>query len=58
MNSLLAAGQLSPAAKTAIINYVASTNFPYTTPTYTQMRDRVRAVVHMVVSSPDCVIQK
>ncbi len=58
MNTLLAAGRLSPAAKTAIVNYVASTNFPYTTPTYTQMRDRVRAVVHMVVSSPDYMIQK
>ena len=58
MNSLLAAGQLSPNARSAIINYVASTNYPYTTPTYTQMRDRVRAVVHMVVSSPDYMIQK
>ncbi len=58
ISSLLAAGQLSPNARSAIINYVASTNFPYTTPTYTQMRDRVRAVVHLVVSSPDYIIQK
>jgi len=60
LNSLLLAGQLSANARTTIINYVAnSTNFPYgTPPTYTQMRDRVRAVVHMLLSSPDFTIQK
>jgi hypothetical protein len=61
LNSLLLAGQLSAGARTAIINYVAnSTNFPYTTPTptYTQMRDRVRAVVHLLICSPDFTIQK
>jgi uncharacterized protein (DUF1800 family) len=33
---------------------------PYTTasPTATQMRDRVRAVVHLIVTSPEYVIQK
>ncbi|HZV36950.1 MAG TPA: DUF1800 family protein, partial [Verrucomicrobiae bacterium] len=58
LNTVLAAGQLSAAAQSAIVSYVASTNFPYTTPTYTQMRDRVRAVVHQIVNSPDYVIQK
>ena len=60
LNTLLAAGQLSAAAQTNIINYVANTtNFPYSTPpTQTQMRDRVRAVVHLIVSSPDYIIQK
>jgi hypothetical protein len=59
LNSLLCAGQLSANAKTAIVNYVANTsNFPYTTPTNTQMRDRVRAVVHLIVVSPDFTIQK
>jgi uncharacterized protein (DUF1800 family) len=59
LSSLLAAGQVSATAQADIVNYVASTNFPYSTPpTYTQMRDRVRAVVHMVASSPDYVIQK
>ena len=29
-----------------------------TPPTQTQMRDRVRAVVHLIVSSPDYIIQK
>ncbi len=59
LNSLLAAGQLSSAAQSAIVSYVASTNFGYSNPpTYTQMRDRVRAVVHLIVSSPDYIIQK
>ena len=59
LNSLLCAGQLPAAARTVIINYVANnTNFPYTTPTYSQMRDRVRAVVHLLIDSPDFTIQK
>jgi len=59
LNSLLIGGQLSPSARSAIINYVANTtNFPYTTPSYTQMRDRVRAVVHLLVTSPDFTIQR
>jgi hypothetical protein len=61
LNTLLVAGQLSAAAQTNIISYVANpNNFPYTTPvpTQTQMRDRVRAVVHLIASSPDYIIQK
>jgi hypothetical protein len=59
LSTVLCAGQLSPAAKTVIVNYVANTSrFPYTTPTHTQMRDRVRAVVHLIVSSPEFLIQK
>ncbi len=61
LNTLLLAGQLSAAAKTNIVNYVTNTvNFPYTTPvpTATQMRDRVRAVVHLIICSPDFTIQK
>jgi len=56
----LLAGQLSAAAKTNIINYVTNTvNFPYSTPpTQTQMRDRVRAVVHLITCSPDFTIQR
>jgi len=50
---------LSTRAKTNIIGYVASTNFSYSTPpTATQMRDRVRAVVHLIINSPDYTIQK
>jgi len=59
LNTRLLAGQLSPAARTYIVNYVAGTNFPYSSPpTATQMRDRVRAVVHLLASSPDYIIQK
>jgi uncharacterized protein (DUF1800 family) len=58
LDTLLAAGQLSSVAQTDIINFV-TTNLPYgTPPTQTQMRDRVRAVVHLIVSSPDYIIQK
>ena len=60
LNSLLCAGQLSATSKTTIVNFVANTsNFAYSTPpTYTQMRDRVRAVVHLILVSPDHIIQK
>ncbi|MEI7808023.1 MAG: hypothetical protein WCJ07_06015 [Verrucomicrobiota bacterium] len=60
LNSLLCAGQLSSASKTYIVNYVGNTgNFAYSAPpTYTQMRDRVRAVVHLILVSPDYIIQK
>ncbi len=59
LNTLLAAGQLSPAAQTTIINYIANTtNFPYTTPTSSQMFNRVRGAVHLIITSPDYTIQK
>jgi hypothetical protein len=60
LNTLLLAGQLSAGAKTNIVNYVTNTaNFGYSSPpTATQMRDRVRAVVHQIISSPDFTIQK
>jgi hypothetical protein len=58
LNTLLAAGQLSAVAQSNIISYVANTaNFASPT-NQTQMRDRVRAVVHLIASSPDCIIQK
>jgi hypothetical protein len=59
LNSQLCGGNLSPSARTIIINYVANTsNFPYTTPTPGQLRDRVRAVVHLLLCSPDFIIQR
>ena len=60
LSSLLLAGQLSASARTQIMNYVNNTiNFPYNSPpTYTQMRDRVRAVVHLLLVSPDFTIQR
>ncbi|HEX4266001.1 MAG TPA: DUF1800 family protein [Verrucomicrobiae bacterium] len=61
LNSLLVAGQLSAAGKSNIVRYVTNTvNFPFsmTAPTQSQMRDRVRAVVHLITASPDFTIQK
>ena len=60
LDTLLTGGQLSPSARAAIVNYVGNTaNFPYSaSPTSTQMRDRVRAVVHLLTMSPDFVIQR
>lgn len=58
--TLLTGGSLSPSAKALIVAYVASTaRFPYSTPpTATQMRERVRSVVHLLVTSPDFTIQR
>ena len=58
LNSLLVGGQLSSTVKNYIVTY--ATTLPYTVaaPTTTQMRDRVRAVVHMIITSPDFTIQK
>ncbi len=61
LNTLLCAGQLSTAAKSIIVSYVADTSrFPLTnpTPTNAQMRDRVRAVVHLIASSPEFIVQR
>jgi len=56
---LLLGGQLSPTVKGFIATYVANnTNFPYTSPTPAQMRERVRAVAHLIITSPDFTIQK
>ena len=59
--NLLIGGPLLPATKTAIVNFVANTtNFPYTTPTPTnlQMRDRVRAIIHLIITSAEYAVQK
>ena len=56
LNTQLMAGQLSAAAKAEISAHAAS--LAYTTPTTTQLRDRIRAVVHLIVTSPDFTIQK
>jgi hypothetical protein len=61
LGDLLTGGQLAATTKTTIVNFVANTtNFPYTTPTptATQMRDRVRAIVHMIITTPEYAIQK
>ncbi len=60
MNNLLTGGNMQASTKTAIVNYVASTtNFPLSaTPTNAEMSNRVRAVVHMILVSPEYAIQK
>jgi hypothetical protein len=60
LNTLLVAGQLSAGAQAAIAAYAGNqVNFPYGLPaTASQMRDRVRAVVHLILTSPDFTIQK
>jgi hypothetical protein len=57
LNMLLLAGQLSPAAKAAIVDYVVN-NFPSdpnSDPTW--QLDRVAAVVQQIINSPDFLIQ-
>jgi uncharacterized protein (DUF1800 family) len=58
LSSLLCAGQVSSGTKQIIVSYVANARFPYTTPTATQMRDRVRAVAHLLVTSSEFAIQR
>ena len=59
LNHQLAGGTLSAATKSSIVNFVSnSTYFPYTTPTLTQQRDRIRAMVHLIVTCPEHSIQK
>jgi hypothetical protein len=58
LSSLLTGGELSASARNMIVGYV-STSFAYgSPPTNTQMRDRVRAVAHLIVTSPDFTIQR
>ncbi len=60
LNTYLAAGEVSPTAQSNIVSYITKTNsFAYSNPpTKTQMRDRVRAAIHLIVNSPDYIIQK
>lgn len=59
LNRDLMGGTMSVAMRDQIVAYVASTaNFAYTTPTATQMRDRVRAVVHLIITSAEFAIQR
>ena len=60
LSGLLMGGTLSTNARSTIINYVANpTNYPYASPpTAAQMNARTRAVLHLLISSPDFVIQR
>ena len=57
LNTQIMAGQLPSSARTIIRNYVATLAYS-ASPTTTELRDRVRAVVHLIVTSPDFTIQK
>ena len=61
LNTRLMGGQLPVGAKTIISTYIQT--LPYTTPTVSDPvpinnRDRVRSLVHLMVTSPDFTIQK
>ena len=57
--TLLMGRNLSPGTRAAIVSYVANdTNFPITSIPSIQPRDRVRAVVHLIVTSAEYAIQK
>jgi hypothetical protein len=56
LNSLLCGGTLAAGAKSQIVTYAQS--LAYTTPTITQIRDRVRAVAHLIITSPDYAVQR
>jgi uncharacterized protein (DUF1800 family) len=57
LNTRLMAGQLPTAARTIIRNHLLT--FPYSaTPTTTELRDRARAVVQLIITSPHFAIQK
>ena len=55
LSTALLAGELSAGAQSNIVNYVTN-NFPATSATW--QRDRVRAVVHQLVDTPDYTIQR
>ena len=55
LNTMLVAGQLAVPVKSNIVNYVTN-SFPTSSSTW--QRDRVRAVVHQIINSPDYTIQR
>jgi hypothetical protein len=69
LSTLLTAGTLSTTSQNAIYNWVSNNNtangnpggniaYTIASPTETQRRDRARAVVHLIITSPDYTIQK
>jgi hypothetical protein len=65
LSTLLTAGQLSSTSQNLIYNWVSNTtsgngNIAYTltAPTESQRRERARAIVHLIITSPDYTIQK
>lgn len=57
LSTQLMGGPVSSTARTAISNCAATLPFS-SPPSYSQMRDRVRAVVHLLVCSPEFTIQR
>jgi len=55
LSSVLMAGEITAGVKTNIVSYVTN-SFPTSSSTW--QRDRVRAVVHQLVNSPDYSIQR
>jgi hypothetical protein len=60
LSNLLVGAPLIPATKTTIQNFVANTtNFPMTgSGTNQQKRDRVRAIIHLIITSTEYAVQK
>jgi hypothetical protein len=61
MNTLLMSGLMPAQMKSIIQAYISNTtNIAYnnTTPSDTNKRDRIRALIHLIVTSPDFIIQK
>lgn len=59
--NLLVGAPLEAATKTAIVNFVANeANLPYNAvnPTNVEKRDRVRAIVHLIITSAEYAVQK
>jgi hypothetical protein len=59
LSTILMAGQLNTNARAKIITYCATgITYNATNPTASQIRDRVRGVVHQLIVSPDFTIQR
>ncbi len=59
--NLLVGAPLATSTRTEIVTFVANTTrFPYTsgTPTNLQKRDRVRAIIHLIITSAEYAVQK
>ncbi len=58
MGTLLTGGNLTQDARATIISYATSLPFTASAPTSGQMRDRVRAIVHLITTSAEFAIQR
>jgi hypothetical protein len=60
LNTLLCGGQISTGARSQIISFVANTtNFPLSSPVKnTEMQNRIRSIIHLMVTSPEYTVQR